>query len=237
MIPARRAVRAPLRPPRRPPRPPRTRWPGRRRPPRRGRAAAPGGQPSGGGERQPDGLPRARAGAAGTSRSWCPAAGAASTRRGPSCPQALDGMQDALRPTPVALRGRPQRHLYLTSCRALCARRASGRGVRRGRAVLVPGDAVGAHVHTAGMPFGVQCYENIDRELPPRCAGCARGCCATPPSSQRARRPRRGSPAAGARRARSTSRRPPSPRGSRVPARTSIPSPSATRDGSCRARA
>src|SRR5271166_1028759 len=37
-------------------------------------------------------------------------------------PQPLAGMESALHPVPVLLRGRPQRHLYLTRCRALCAR-------------------------------------------------------------------------------------------------------------------
>src|SRR6266849_7389170 len=37
-------------------------------------------------------------------------------------PQALPGLESALRPVPVALRGRPQRHFYLTSARRICAR-------------------------------------------------------------------------------------------------------------------
>ena len=36
-------------------------------------------------------------------------------------PQPLAGLEHALRPTPVALAGRPQRHFYLTRCRALSA--------------------------------------------------------------------------------------------------------------------
>src|SRR5437870_856158 len=35
-------------------------------------------------------------------------------------PQALPGLESALRPVAVALRGRPQRHLYLARCRRVC---------------------------------------------------------------------------------------------------------------------
>src|ERR1700731_1967444 len=37
-------------------------------------------------------------------------------------PRPLPGLESALRPVPVALRGRPQRHFYLTSARAMSAR-------------------------------------------------------------------------------------------------------------------
>src|SRR5579863_7689424 len=37
-------------------------------------------------------------------------------------PQTLAGLEQALRPAPVALPGRPQRHVYLARCGALCSR-------------------------------------------------------------------------------------------------------------------
>jgi hypothetical protein len=40
----------------------------------------------------------------------------------PVVPEALEGMEAALRPTPVLLAGHPQRHVYLSRCRSLCRR-------------------------------------------------------------------------------------------------------------------
>lgn len=81
-------------------------------------------------------------------------------------PQALAGMEDSLRPTPVLLAGRPQRHLYLARCRALVA------GTRPD-AVFVEAEpyslaATQWSIALTGLdvPFGVQCAENIDRHLP-----------------------------------------------------------------------
>ena len=47
-------------------------------------------------------------------------------------PQPLAGMESALRPTPVALAGQPQRHFYLTAARSLARRLRAGRGLPRG---------------------------------------------------------------------------------------------------------
>ncbi len=84
----------------------------------------------------------------------------------PVRPQALDGMEGSLHPIPVALPGRPQRHFYLTRCRSLCAR------LRPDVAFVEaePYSLSAAQWHRAftrlNIPFGVQCYENIDRPLP-----------------------------------------------------------------------
>lgn len=81
-------------------------------------------------------------------------------------PLALAGMEGALRPTPVLLAGRPQRHVYVTSCRALCA------GARPDVAFVEAEPYALASIQWSrafakqGVPFGVQCYENIDRPLP-----------------------------------------------------------------------
>jgi glycosyltransferase involved in cell wall biosynthesis len=84
----------------------------------------------------------------------------------PLRPRPLAGLEGSLRPTPVVLPGRPQRHLYLARCRALARR-------LRPDVVFVEADAY-ALVATQwrlalgglGIPFGVQCAENIDRPLP-----------------------------------------------------------------------
>jgi glycosyltransferase involved in cell wall biosynthesis len=81
-------------------------------------------------------------------------------------PQALDGMEGHLHPTRVALRGRPQRHFYLANCSSLCARfRPDVAFVEAEPFSLSAAQWRRAFV-ARGVPFGVQCYENIDRDLP-----------------------------------------------------------------------
>jgi glycosyltransferase involved in cell wall biosynthesis len=81
-------------------------------------------------------------------------------------PRALPALQQALRPTRVVLRGQPQRYLYVTRCRRLA------RGARADVAFLeaepfsLSAIQWGRALHRLGVPFGVQCYENIDRTLP-----------------------------------------------------------------------
>jgi glycosyltransferase involved in cell wall biosynthesis len=81
-------------------------------------------------------------------------------------PQALEGVQDALRPTRVAFAGKVQRHVYLASCRSVCA------GVKPDVAFIeeepysLPATQWGRAFKRLDIPFGVQCYENIDRGLP-----------------------------------------------------------------------
>ncbi len=81
-------------------------------------------------------------------------------------PQALDGMEGALLAVPVALRGRPQRHFYLARCRRLCARIGPEVAFLEAEPFSLPAAQWGSALKRAGVPFGVQSYENIDRRLP-----------------------------------------------------------------------
>jgi glycosyltransferase involved in cell wall biosynthesis len=81
-------------------------------------------------------------------------------------PEALEGMESSLRPTPVALRGRPQRHLYLTNCRARCVEAHPDVAFVEAEPFSIPAAQWGFALHRLGVPFGVQCYENIDRRFP-----------------------------------------------------------------------
>jgi glycosyltransferase involved in cell wall biosynthesis len=81
-------------------------------------------------------------------------------------PQALEGMESALRPTPVALRGRPQRHFYLTSCAARCAEARPDVAFIEAEPFALSAAQWGFAFGRLGVPFGVQIYENIDRRLP-----------------------------------------------------------------------
>ncbi|HTB71293.1 MAG TPA: glycosyltransferase family 4 protein [Solirubrobacteraceae bacterium] len=82
-------------------------------------------------------------------------------------PQALEGMRDALRPTPVLLRGRPQRHVYLTACRRAIARARPDVAFVEAEPFALAATQWGRALKRLGIPFGVQCAENIDRRLPP----------------------------------------------------------------------
>jgi glycosyltransferase involved in cell wall biosynthesis len=81
-------------------------------------------------------------------------------------PQPLPGMERALRATPVLLPGRPQRHLYLTSCRAVCARSRPDVAFLEAEPYALAATQWGRALKRIGVPFGVQCYENIDRPIP-----------------------------------------------------------------------
>jgi glycosyltransferase involved in cell wall biosynthesis len=81
-------------------------------------------------------------------------------------PQALEGMEAALRPTRIALRGRPQRHFYLTNCRALCNEVRPDVAFLEAEPFSLPAAQWGRALTRLGVPFGVQSYENIDRHLP-----------------------------------------------------------------------
>ncbi len=81
-------------------------------------------------------------------------------------PQALEGMERALRPTRIALRGRPQRHFYLTNCAALCAEARPDVAFIEAEPFSLPAAQWGFALSRLGVPFGVQSYENIDRRLP-----------------------------------------------------------------------
>jgi glycosyltransferase involved in cell wall biosynthesis len=81
-------------------------------------------------------------------------------------PQTLAGLEHALRPTPVALAGRPQRHFYLRSCGALCARTRPDVAFVEAEPYSLAATQWGQVFARRGIPFGVQCAENIDRALP-----------------------------------------------------------------------
>jgi glycosyltransferase involved in cell wall biosynthesis len=81
-------------------------------------------------------------------------------------PQALEGMESALRPTRVALRGRPQRHFYLTNCSARCAEARPDVAFIEAEPFSLPAAQWGFAFSRLGVPFGVQSYENIDRHFP-----------------------------------------------------------------------
>jgi len=84
----------------------------------------------------------------------------------PVVPQALDGMEDSLRRTRVVFAGRPQRHLYMTSCRSQCVRSRPDVAFIEAEPYALPASQWAFTFTRMGVPFGVQCYENIDRHLP-----------------------------------------------------------------------
>ncbi len=81
-------------------------------------------------------------------------------------PQALAGLESALRPVRVLLPGRPQRHLYLTSCRVVCKQIHPDVAYLEAEPFALSAAQWGHTLHRLGIPFGVQSYENIDRALP-----------------------------------------------------------------------
>jgi glycosyltransferase involved in cell wall biosynthesis len=84
----------------------------------------------------------------------------------PVRPQALAGMEVSLRPTPIAFPGRVQRHVYLTRVRSLCARVNPAVAFVEAEPYSLPAAQWGRAFKKLAIPFGVQCYENIDRDLP-----------------------------------------------------------------------
>ena len=81
-------------------------------------------------------------------------------------PETLTGIEDALRPTPVLMAGHPQRHVYLANCRALCRRARPDVAFVEAESFSLSAAQWGFALRRLGVPFGVQCAENIDRELP-----------------------------------------------------------------------
>lgn len=81
-------------------------------------------------------------------------------------PRALDGLEASLRPTRIALPGRPQRHFYLTRCRAVCARTRPDVAFIEAESFSLVAAQWSLALRRGGVPFGVQCAENIDRDLP-----------------------------------------------------------------------
>jgi glycosyltransferase involved in cell wall biosynthesis len=81
-------------------------------------------------------------------------------------PQVLDGMEASLRRTPVALRGRPQRHVYLAGAAALARSARADVAFVEAEPFSLAATQWGRALKRLGVPFGVQCAENIDRRLP-----------------------------------------------------------------------
>jgi glycosyltransferase involved in cell wall biosynthesis len=81
-------------------------------------------------------------------------------------PRALRGMEDALRPLPIALPGRAQRHVYLASLRAQLARTRPDVAFVEAEPFSLPAAQWARALTRARVPFGVQCAENVDRALP-----------------------------------------------------------------------
>ena len=81
-------------------------------------------------------------------------------------PEALAGLEGSLLALPVALAGRQQRHFYLASCRAVCKRARPEVAFVEEEPFALASAQWGRALHGLGIPFGVQCYENIDRQLP-----------------------------------------------------------------------
>ncbi len=86
--------------------------------------------------------------------------------RGTVTPQVLPGMEQALLRKPVALAGAPQRHVYLTSARAVCRRLDPDVAFLEAEPFSIPAAQWGRALSALGIPFGVQAYENINRRLP-----------------------------------------------------------------------
>jgi glycosyltransferase involved in cell wall biosynthesis len=83
-----------------------------------------------------------------------------------TAPQTLPGMEGSLRPTDVALSGYPQRHFYRARCRAICADVNPDVAFLEAEAFSFAASQWRRPLRRAGVPFGVQCAENIDRRLP-----------------------------------------------------------------------
>lgn len=81
-------------------------------------------------------------------------------------PQVLEGMAASLRRTPVALRGYPQRHFYLARCGALARAARPDVAFVEAEPFSFAATQWGSALKRLGVPFGVQCAENIDRRLP-----------------------------------------------------------------------
>ncbi|MGD1059364.1 MAG: glycosyltransferase family 4 protein [Solirubrobacteraceae bacterium] len=84
----------------------------------------------------------------------------------PVHPQALAGMESTLRPTRIAFPGRVQRHIYIANCRSLCREINPDVAFIEAEPYALAATQWGHALKRLDIPFGVQCYENIDRDLP-----------------------------------------------------------------------
>lgn len=82
-------------------------------------------------------------------------------------PAALPGLEHALIQLPVALPGRPQRHIYLANTRAIVHSLAPSMLFIEAEPFSFAALQWGVAAHSLGIPFGVQAAENVDKSLPP----------------------------------------------------------------------
>ncbi len=81
-------------------------------------------------------------------------------------PASIAGMEGALRPTRVALAGRPQRHFYLARPGPIIERARPDVAFLEAEPFSLVASQWRRPLLRRGIPFGVQVAENIDRELP-----------------------------------------------------------------------
>ena len=81
-------------------------------------------------------------------------------------PQVLPALEGRVVGRRVALAGRVQRHVYLTSMSRVIADVRPAAAFVEAEPTSVPGFQWGRALHHAGVPFGLQAAENLDRELP-----------------------------------------------------------------------
>jgi len=81
-------------------------------------------------------------------------------------PEPIAGMEGTLRPTPVALAGRPQRHFYLARPGRLIERAQPDVAFLEAEPFSLVASQWRRALVRRGIPFGVQAAENIDRPLP-----------------------------------------------------------------------
>jgi glycosyltransferase involved in cell wall biosynthesis len=81
-------------------------------------------------------------------------------------PLPLAGLEHSLMPRRVLFPGRPQRHLYLTHARQMIERIDPDVVFIEAEPFSFAATQWSIAAGRAGVPFGVQCAENIDRELP-----------------------------------------------------------------------
>lgn len=82
-------------------------------------------------------------------------------------PAPLPALADHFHPLPVVLAGRPQRHAYRCRISAVLRQLRPDVVFVEQEAFSVAALQWGMAAHRAGLPFGVQAAENLDRALPP----------------------------------------------------------------------
>ncbi len=87
-------------------------------------------------------------------------------RRGTFVSRALPGLEDRVVRLPVFLAGRPQRHLHLAGVRRLIRRVAPQAILLEEETFSITAARWGLAADRAGIPFGVQAAENMERSLP-----------------------------------------------------------------------